>query len=74
MSNSHVHPIMAGILEAFTAPAVAEETLAHDDVLDESELELAPVTDETLHEDRDRRSERDRLMHDCGMSERDFFR
>lgn len=58
-------------LEVDYSAAVAEEAISHDDVLDESEL--APVSDETLRQSRDRRSDLERLMDDVGMSAKDFF-
>lgn len=84
MSRTAVHPLMRAFLEAAAAPpvgagplevdypaAIAEEARSHNDVADDRDL--APITDETLHENRDRRSERDRLMDEVGMSAKDFF-
>lgn len=87
--NAHVHPVMAGILEAFAAnrpvaaqqigtgplevdypAAVAEEGRSHTDVIDEADL--APITDETLFEPRGHGSERERLMDELGLCEKDF--
>jgi hypothetical protein len=62
----------AGPLEVDYPAAVAEESRSHSDAADDRD-DLAPISDETLHEPRDRRSERERLMDEVGMSAKDFF-
>lgn len=50
----------------------ATEAEAIADLQEQLEDDVAPITDETLHEDRPGRSERERLMDDLGLSEKDF--
>lgn len=80
LTDEVVQPLGVGSLEVNYPEAVAEELRAHDDVISDSELEIAPVfTPEELDFSEyrwgrgDYRSQRDMDLYESGHSARDFF-